>query len=482
MTEPETAESQPDELGRLALFVDCARVWATDVTDALEEIIERADQLEGRVYHNWELQGSPDDDSPSRADRNTANWNEFCDRHELERIDAPQISATGIQLTLDAIELRQEVDALCILSVSHQLGPLCQRFRDAGVYVIGLSNWRSKNEFRGACDEFEQIDDRLMSQARQQAERHREEDAAWAVRIQDLCHSLRSGGNAWAPLPLLETYVQEIYPEFDTQDDDCDTLEEWLQARRDQFALREWRDRRSGEQSWQVRVAAPRGQSSQRERQDNRSGSAPPRSDAPSRDWEDLVQQAIAEEPQEEEGWVQMTKLGARLKQIDPDWSPRRYRADKLLTLLDRREDLFEVEEEMHDDEVRVRRHWVRALVEYDASAQPARAERRDAREAVREPASRGGRLAPEPSRDWAELAAEALRQEPGDEDGWIEIAQLEQRLRESAPDWSPASEGAEDLIDLLDQREDLFEVEEEADDEDNILQHWVRLAPADDA
>ena len=489
--EPESQEQppqQPPEWDRLALFVDCARVWADDVEDALEDIIARAERVEGRVYHNWELRGSPDDDSPSRADRNTESWAEFCDDYELDRVDAPQISATGIQLTLDAIDLRQEVDALCILSVSHQLGPLCQRFRDAGVYVVGLSNWRSKNEFRGACDEFEQIDDRLMSQARQQAERHRDEDSAWAVRIQDLCHSLRSGGNAWAPLPLLETYVQEIYPEFDTQDDDCDTLEEWIQARREQFSLREWRDRRSGEQSWQVRAAAQRSQSPQRDRQDGRS--APARSPAPllrrpaepSRDWEDLVQQAIADEPQEESGWVQMTKLGARLKLIDPDWSPRRYKADKLLTLLDRREDLFEVEEEMHDDEVRVRRHWVRALVEYDRSASPAPAERRDARSPAPEPESLGSRPASQPSRGWVELAAEALRQEPGDEEGWVQIAQLEQRLRQSDPDWSPAHEGAEDLLDLLDQREDLFEVEEEADDDDNILQHWVRLAPAGDA
>ena len=82
------------------------------------------------------------------------------------------------------------------------------------------------------------------------------------------------------------------------------------------------------------------------------------------------------------------------------------------------------------------------------------------------------------PPHDWAELAVEALWQEPGDEEGWVQIAQLEQRLRQSDPDWSPAHEGAEAL---LDQRKDPFESGEGTDDGDNVLRHWVRLAPTKD-
>ena len=348
MSDRERAETSSAEWSRLALFVDGARVWMEDVEDELEEVIGRAERVEGRVYHNWDWHGGrAADDPPSRPNQNTELWGEFCERHGLERVDAPQISATGIQLTLDAIDLRDDVDALCILSVSHSLAPLCERFRAAGVYVVGLSNWRSKDEFRNACDEFVQVDDRLMSQARRHAERHREEDSEWGTRVAELCQSLRSGGNTWAPLALLETYVQEIYPEFDPEDDGCESLEQWIRERSDQFAVRDWTDRRTGEATYQVRAISQSGGSRR----------PPPR---PAQPWEELVTRALREEPPDEDGWVLMTKLGARLKLVDPDWAPQRYGADKLLTLLDRREELFEIDEELHDDGERVRRHWVR--------------------------------------------------------------------------------------------------------------------------
>lgn len=359
--EPQSQEQPPQqqpEWDRLALFVDCARVWADDVEDALEDIIARAERVEGRVYHSWTRQGGANADPASRASKNTEHWTEFCDDYQLERVEMPQISATGIQITLDAVDLEETVDAVCVLTVSHQVGPLFERLREQGVYVVGLSNWRAREEFRNACDEFAVIDDRAMSQARHQAEKHRAEGSDWGERVSDLCDSLRSGPTAWVPLPMLQQCLNEIYPEFETQLYGDETLDEWLGGQENLFALRDWRDRYTGETILQAR--------SRRKPQQARNRAArtgePAAPDAPPRSgpWEEIVAEALQQEPRDEDGWILMPQLGQRLHQLDPNWSPKRHGAEKLLDLLDRREDLFEIEEEMDEDERKVLSHWVR--------------------------------------------------------------------------------------------------------------------------
>ena len=363
--EPESQEQppqQPPEWDRLALFVDCARVWADDVEDALEDIIARAERVEGRVYHSWSRQGGANADPASRASKNTEHWAEFCGDYDLEQVEMPQISATGIQITLDAVDLEETVDAVCVLTVSHQIGPLFERLREQGVYVVGLSNWRARDEFRNACDEFAVVDDRAMSQARQQAENHRAEGSGWGDRVSDLCDNLRSGPTAWVPLPMLQQCLNEIYPEFETQLYGDETLDEWLGGQENLFALRDWRDRYTGETTLQVRSR----RKPQARNRAARTGEPPaPRGaapDAPPRSgpWEEIVAEALRQEPRDEGGWIQMPRLGQRLHQLDPHWSPKRHGAEKLLDLLDRRDDLFEIEEEMDDDDRKVLSHWVR--------------------------------------------------------------------------------------------------------------------------
>lgn len=353
MTSREMTGSRTTEWGRLALFVDGGRIWAQDVEDALEAVIARANQVEGCVYHSWTRVSATGGNAPTRTDQNNELWEEFCDRHELEQFDVPQISATGIQLTLDAIDLREEVDALCILSVSHQLEPLFERFREAGVYVVGLSSWRARDEFRNACDEFVQIDDRLMSRARRQAVQYRDEDWDWETRIADLSEILDSSG---APIKLLENFLQEIYPEFDPAGEGSESLEEWFREREDRFTLRRWVDRWTGESTFQVRVRRQPDAASQRQSRSD----LPPQRRRPTRNWEDLVTQALRRSKTDEEGWVLMTTLGSELKNLDPEWSPRAHGARNLLSLLDQREDRFEIDEEMHEDNIHVHRHWVR--------------------------------------------------------------------------------------------------------------------------
>ena len=463
MNESQHADTYEANLGRLALFVDGARVWASDVIDTLEAVIERAEQVDGRVYHDWEQSDANSETTRARLDENTADWAAFCERHDLARVDAPQINPTGIRIALDAIELRDEVEALCVLSAAHQLGALCDRFRASGVYVVGLSNWRSADEFRAACNEFAVVDDRQMSQARRQAEQRREEQADWSLRLADLCQTL---GNPWTPVPVIEGCLAEVYPEFDLYDEGADSLEEWFRQHSERFQLQSWRGGTT------TRVRARREQE-RRAPQPSRSRARP----QPDQPWEPMAIAALQREPRDADGWIQLPQLGQRLRDMDPDWSPKRYGADKLLDLLDQRESLFEIEEEMDDEERFVRRHWVRIVPDAElpqAPPPPRRAAPDIAATAPQQPA--------EPPQPWQTLVAEALQQAPEGEDGWLELSELEQRLRSADADWSPQRYGADDLLALLDQHQDRFEIEEEMDDEEReVLTHWIRLAePAD--
>lgn len=458
MSETQQADTDAASLGRLALFVDGARVWANDVTDALEAVIERAEQVDGWVYHDWGQSDANSEATRARLDENTEDWAAFCDAHGLARVDAPQINPTGIRIALDAIDLRGEVDALCVLSAAHQLGVLCDRFRTAGAHVVGLSNWRAADEFRAACDEFEVVDDRQMSQARRQAEQRREEDAEWDLRLADLCQTL---GNPWTPMAVIEGCLAEVYPEFDLYDEGADSLEEWFRERPQRFQVQSWRGGTT------TRVRARREQE-RRTPQPGRSREPLP----PGQPWEPMAIEALQRDPRDPDGWIQLPQLGQRLRDMDPDWSPKRYGAEKLLDLLDQRGSLFEIEEEMDEEERFVRRHWVRLAPDAELleAPPPRRAEPDIVAPAPQQPA--------EPPQPWQTLVAEALQQAPEGEDGWLELSELEQRLRNADADWSPQRDGADSLIALLDQRQDLFEIEEEMDDaEREVLTHWIRLA-----
>ena len=458
MSETQQADTDAVGLGRLALFVDGARVWANDVTGALEAVIERAEQVDGWVYHDWGQSDANSEATRARLDENTEDWAAFCDAHGLARVDAPQINPTGIRIALDAIDLRGEVDALCVLSAAHQLGVLCDRFRTAGAHVVGLSNWRAADEFRAACDEFEVVDDRQMSQARRQAEQRREEDAEWDLRLADLCQTL---GNPWTPMAVIEGCLAEVYPEFDLYDEGADSLEEWFRERPQRFQVQSWRGGTT------TRVRARREQE-RRTPQPGRNREPLP----PGQPWEPMAIEALQRDPRDPDGWIQLPQLGQRLRDMDPDWSPKRYGAEKLLDLLDQRGSLFEIEEEMDEEERFVRRHWVRLAPDAELleAPPPRRAEPDIAAPAPQQPA--------EPPQPWQTLVAEALQQAPEGEDGWLELSELEQRLRSADADWSPQRDGADSLIALLDQRQDLFEIEEEMDDaEREVLTHWIRLA-----
>ena len=466
MSESQQADTYEANLGHLALFVDGARVWANDVIDTLEAVIERAEQVDGWVYHDWQQSDANSETTRARLDENTADWAAFCEQHGLTQVDAPQINPTGIRIALDAIERRDEVEALCVLSAAHQLGALCDRFRAAGVYVVGLSNWRSADEFRAACDEFAVVDDRQMSQARRQAEQRRDEDADWDLRLTDLCQTL---GNPWTPVPVIEGCLTEVYPEFDLYDEGADSLEEWFRERPERFQVQSWRGGTT------TRVRARREQE-RRTPPPSRSRERP----QPGQPWEPMAIEALQREPRDAEGWIQLPQLGQRLRDMDPDWSPKRYGADKLLNLLDQRENLFEIEEEMDDEERFVRRHWVRLAPDADLSQTPPPPPRPAAPD-IPAPAAQPAPPA-EPPQPWHSLVAEALQEAPEDEDGWLELSELEQRLRSADADWSPQRYGADDLVDLLDQRQDLFEIEEEMDDEEReVLTHWIRLAEPED-
>lgn len=461
MSESQHADIYEANLGRLVLFVDGARVWANDVIDTLEAVIERAEQVDGWVYHDWGQSDANSEATRARLDENTTDWASFCEQHGLAQVDAPQINPTGIRIALDAIELRDEVESLCVLSAAHQLGALCDRFRAAGVYVVGLSNWRSADEFRAACDEFEVVDDRQMSQARRQAEQRRDEDAEWDLRLADLCQTL---GNPWTPMAVIEGCLAEVYPEFDLYDEGADSLEEWFRERPQRFQVQSWR----GGTTTRVRAR----------REQERRTPPPSRSRArpqPDQPWEPMAIAALQREPRDADGWIQLPQLGQRLRGMDPDWSPKRYGADKLLDLLDQRESLFEIEEEMDDAERFVRRHWVRIVP--DAELPQAPPPRRAAPDLLTH-AAQPAPPAEESPQSWQTLVAAALQQVPEDEDGWLELSELDQRLRSADADWSPQRHGADSLIALLDQRQDLFEIEEEMDDaEREVLTHWIRLA-----
>lgn len=458
MSETQQADTDAASLGRLALFVDGARVWANDVTDALEAVIERAEQVEGWVYHDWGQSDANSEATRARLDENTEDWAAFCDAHGLARVDAPQINPTGIRIALDAIDLRGEVDALCVLSAAHQLGVLCDRFRTAGAHVVGLSNWRAADEFRAACDEFEVVDDRQMSQARRQAEQRREEDAEWDLRLADLCQTL---GNPWTPMAVIEGCLAEVYPEFDLYDEGADSLEEWFRERPQRFQVQSWRGGTT------TRVRARREQE-RRTPQPGRNREPLP----PGQPWEPMAIEALQRDPRDPDGWIQLPQLGQRLRDMDPDWSPKRYGAEKLLDLLDQRGSLFEIEEEMDEEERFVRRHWVRLAPDAELLEAP------PPRQAAPDIAAPTPQQPAEPPQPWQTLVAEALQQAPEGEDGWLELSELEQRLRSADADWSPQRDGADSLIALLDQRQDLFEIEEEMDDaEREVLTHWIRLA-----
>ena len=495
------------QLQRMAWLIDCDNTSWRLIPRALAVAAAEGNLLIRRAYGDW-------------SDISLRGWRETCIKHAITQIQvttySPGKNSTDLLLTIDAMELclTGRVEAVCIVSGDSDFAPLAQRLRGHGIHVLGIGAGADVSDgFAQACDRFQRIRhvtpeppgarEELGPDSGEAGEQH------WTSLLREACRNSRYEGG-WAHLGWAGLYIRRLRPGFDVKSYGVQGLRDLVATREDLFEIEDRLPNPAGPPDPWIRIRVPEGNRPSREPLRSQPSSAdaspsPPNtasnepatpivvqrqswqgaiteappvlpSESPG-SWERLVAEALQLAPKGEDGWIQLPQLGQRLRQVTDDWSTQHYGAEKLLDLLDQRGDLFEVDEELDAEQRKVLRHWVR-LAPDDDRAEPLPPPSLPASELpvpdVQPPPA-------EPPGSWQSLVADALQQSPEGEDGWLELSELEERLQQAGDGWSPQRYGADDLLDLLDRREDLFEIKEELDEaEREVLTHWIRLANYD--
>lgn len=280
------------ELQKIAVVIDADNTQISKLEDVFHEISTRGRIVVKRAYGNWH--------KPTLK-----NWGEIIKRLAIkaeQQFDyVSGKNATDMALVIDTIELLYTnlYDAFVIVSSDSDYTPLAIKLREAGVYVMGVGEQKTPVAFRNACDEF-----LFLENCSSSVEGNDAHDVVNSFQsdAQDAASSSQSDVQDAASSPQKEKAEVSISPNNE-KEESTKQLKEDVQ--------------KTG--STPIASSAPAEENSEKKNDLNEIHA--------------LLEKAY-DTFQDEDGWVNVAKVGLFLRRAKPDFDSRTYGFQKLSLFL----------------------------------------------------------------------------------------------------------------------------------------------------
>ena len=291
------------KLKKIAVVIDADNTQISKLEDVFHEISTRGRIVVKRAYGNWH--------KPTLK-----NWGEIIKRLAIkaeQQFDyVSGKNATDMALVIDTIELLYTnlYDAFVIVSSDSDYTPLAIKLREAGVYVMGVGEQKTPVAFRNACDEFLFLENCSSSVEGNDAHdvvnsfQSDAQDAASSSQsdVQDAASSSQSDAQDAVSSPQKEKAEVSISPNNE-KEESTKQLKEDVQ--------------KTG--STPIASSAPAEENSEKKNDLNEIHA--------------LLEKAY-DTFQDEDGWVNVAKVGLFLRRAKPDFDSRTYGFQKLSLFL----------------------------------------------------------------------------------------------------------------------------------------------------
>lgn len=280
------------ELQKIAVVIDADNTQISKLEDVFHEISTRGRIVVKRAYGNWH--------KPTLK-----NWGEIIKRLAIkaeQQFDyVSGKNATDMALVIDTIELLYTnlYDAFVIVSSDSDYTPLAIKLREAGVYVMGVGEQKTPVAFRNACDEFLFLENCSSSVEGNDAH---DVVSSFQSDAQDAASSSQSDAQDAVSSPQKEKAEVSISPNNE-KEESTKQLKEDVQ--------------KTG--STPIASSAPAEENSEKKNDLNEIHA--------------LLEKAY-DTFQDEDGWVNVAKVGLFLRRAKPDFDSRTYGFQKLSLFL----------------------------------------------------------------------------------------------------------------------------------------------------
>lgn len=280
------------ELQKIAVVIDADNTQISKLEDVFHEISTRGRIVVKRAYGNWH--------KPTLK-----NWGEIIKRLAIkaeQQFDyVSGKNATDMALVIDTIELLYTnlYDAFVIVSSDSDYTPLAIKLREAGVYVMGVGEKKTPVAFRNACDEF-----LFLENCSSSVEGNDAHDVVNSFQsdAQDAASSSQSDAQDAVSSPQKEKAEVSISPNNE-KEESTKQLKEDVQKT----------------DSTPIASSAPAEENSEKKNDLNEIHA--------------LLEKAY-DTFQDEDGWVNVAKVGLFLRRAKPDFDSRTYGFQKLSLFL----------------------------------------------------------------------------------------------------------------------------------------------------
>ena len=280
------------ELQKIAVVIDADNTQISKLEDVFHEISTRGRIVVKRAYGNWH--------KPTLK-----NWGEIIKRLAIkaeQQFDyVSGKNATDMALVIDTIELLYTnlYDAFVIVSSDSDYTPLAIKLREAGVYVMGVGEQKTPVAFRNACDEF-----LFLENCSSSVEGNDTHDVVSSSQsdVQDAASSSQSDAQDAVSSPQKEKAEVSISPNNE-KEESTKQLKEDVQKT----------------DSTPIASSAPAEENSEKKNDLNEIHA--------------LLEKAY-DTFQDEDGWVNVAKVGLFLRRAKPDFDSRTYGFQKLSLFL----------------------------------------------------------------------------------------------------------------------------------------------------
>lgn len=280
------------ELQKIAVVIDADNTQISKLEDVFHEISTRGRIVVKRAYGNWH--------KPTLK-----NWGEIIKRLAIkaeQQFDyVSGKNATDMALVIDTIELLYTnlYDAFVIVSSDSDYTPLAIKLREAGVYVMGVGEKKTPVAFRNACDEFLFLENCSSSVEGNDAH---DVVSSFQSDTQDAASSSQSDAQDAVSSPQKEKAEVSISPNNE-KEESTKQLKEDVQKT----------------DSTPIASSAPAEENSEKKNDLNEIHA--------------LLEKAY-DTFQDEDGWVNVAKVGLFLRRAKPDFDSRTYGFQKLSLFL----------------------------------------------------------------------------------------------------------------------------------------------------
>lgn len=280
------------ELQKIAVVIDADNTRISKLEDVFHEISTRGRIVVKRAYGNWH--------KPTLK-----NWGEIIKRLAIkaeQQFDyVSGKNATDMALVIDTIELLYTnlYDAFVIVSSDSDYTPLAIKLREAGVYVMGVGEQKTPVAFRNACDEFLFLENCSSSVEGNDAH---DVVSSFQSDAQDAASSSQSDAQDAVSSPQKEKAEVSISPNNE-KEESTKQLKEDVQKT----------------DSTPIASSAPAEENSEKKNDLNEIHA--------------LLEKAY-DTFQDEDGWVNVAKVGLFLRRAKPDFDSRTYGFQKLSLFL----------------------------------------------------------------------------------------------------------------------------------------------------